>query len=118
MSTAATAIRLPGRARNTLDLNYLARAETMGAEVRPLHVVRTIVPEDGRYRLYERIENSSSSPDPSSPTASLSPPDRLGRRIAPALSRSIRTLPNIGSRLGHRWSANGDFLTVSLPAGA
>ena len=26
----------------------------------------------------------------------------------------FKTLPNISSALGYRWSANGDFLTVSL----
>src|SRR6478736_989216 len=34
------------RAKNTLDLNYIPRAEQRGTEVRPLHVVRYIQPHD------------------------------------------------------------------------
>jgi len=44
------------KAKNTLDLNYIAQAETHGAEVRPLHVVRTIAPHEGGYRVhFDRI---------------------------------------------------------------
>ena len=38
-------IGCPTQAKNTLDLNYLARAEQLGAEVRALHQVRCITPE-------------------------------------------------------------------------
>ena len=38
-------IGCPVNARNTLDLNYLALAEAHGADVRPLHLVRSIEPE-------------------------------------------------------------------------
>jgi cholesterol oxidase len=42
----------PVGARNTLDLNYLAVAESKGADVRPLHMVTSIAPDDGRYRVH------------------------------------------------------------------
>ena len=51
-------IGCPVLARNTLDLNYLPRAEHHGAEVRPLHVVRAIEREGDGYRVRsERIED-------------------------------------------------------------
>ena len=46
------------RAKNGLDVNYIPRAEQRGAEVRPLHVVRSIEPVDGKYRVvFDRIEH-------------------------------------------------------------
>ena len=44
------------RAKNTLDLNYIPKAEQQGAEVRPLHLVRAIEPKDAGYRvIFDRI---------------------------------------------------------------
>ncbi len=44
------------RAKNTLDLNYLAQAENHHAEIRASHLVRYIEPVDGRYRVvFDRI---------------------------------------------------------------
>ncbi|HEY6120065.1 MAG TPA: GMC family oxidoreductase N-terminal domain-containing protein, partial [Pyrinomonadaceae bacterium] len=40
------------QAKNTLDLNYIPLAEKNHAEVRPLHLVRYIKPENGGYRVY------------------------------------------------------------------
>ncbi|HEY9147449.1 MAG TPA: FAD-binding protein, partial [Gammaproteobacteria bacterium] len=40
------------RAKNTLDLNYIAQAERHGAQVRPLHIARNITPvTEGGYRV-------------------------------------------------------------------
>ena len=39
------------KAKNTLDLNYLAVAEQKGAEIRPLHMARSIKPEGSGYRV-------------------------------------------------------------------
>jgi len=72
------------RARNTLDLNYLPRAEKHGAEVRALHQVTTITPEAGAYRVaFNRIDVH-------------------------------QTLPNLSASLGVGWSSNGDFLTPAI----
>ncbi|MDX1385727.1 MAG: GMC family oxidoreductase N-terminal domain-containing protein, partial [Thermoanaerobaculia bacterium] len=44
------------KAKNTLDLNYIPRAESLGAEVRPLHVVRRIEPDGAGYQVhFDRI---------------------------------------------------------------
>ncbi len=50
-------------ARNSLDLNYLARAEFRQAEVWPLHIARVIEPLPDGYRVrFERIENGTLVP--------------------------------------------------------
>jgi cholesterol oxidase len=50
-------------ARNSLDLNYLARAESRQAEVRPLHIARVIEPQPDGYRVrFERIEDGTLVP--------------------------------------------------------
>src|SRR5260370_41226035 len=47
-------------ARNTLDLNYLERAEAKGAEIRPLHIVRAIAVDAGGYRVsFARIDTGA-----------------------------------------------------------
>jgi cholesterol oxidase len=44
------------KAKNTLDLNYIAKAEHNGAEVRPLHIVRSIEPCESGYKvIFDRI---------------------------------------------------------------
>ena len=80
-------------ARNTLDRNYLALAESKGAEVRPLHLVTNIEPAGGGYKVsYDRIEAGP-------PQAQARRPARLvvlvGRidgldRAAAALPRRVR----------------------------
>ena len=103
-------------ARNTLDLNYLARAESRGAEVRPLHVVRTITPEDRGYRVhFDRIENNRLIRGSEAADRVIVAAGSLGSTELLLRCRDqFRTLPGIGPALGHRWSANGDFLTVSI----
>jgi cholesterol oxidase len=50
-------------ARNSLDLNYLACAESRQAEVWPLHIARVIEPLPDGYRVrFERIENRTLIP--------------------------------------------------------
>ena len=44
-------IGCPVAAKNTVDITYLARAESLGAEVRPLHLVEKIEPVGGRWRV-------------------------------------------------------------------
>ncbi|MGH9767231.1 MAG: FAD-binding protein, partial [Blastocatellia bacterium] len=104
------------KAKNTLDLNYIPLAEKHDAEVRPLHVVRYIEPENGGYRVhFDRIE--SGQPRQGSETA---------RRVIVAAGSigstelllrcrdQYKTLPNLSQRLGYNWSSNGDFLTPAF----
>lgn len=105
----------PVNAKNTLDLNYLARAEQHGADIRPLHHVRWIrALEDGRYEVGVRDL-----------LAGAWRRYRAGRVIVAAGSvgstelllrcrDQYRTLPKLSRALGRNWSCNGDFFTPAL----
>lgn len=103
-------------AKNTLDLNYLALAERKGAEIWPLHLVRSLEPSGSGWRVYaDRLGN-----------------DRFWRRTVTAqrvvlAAGSIgstelllrcrdehRTLPALSTRLGYGWAFNGDFVTPTF----
>ena len=106
-------IGCPVKAKNTLDLNYLARAEQRGAEIRPLHLVRVIVPVAGGYRVEGDILAGGR----------LTPFREMAARVVVAAGSlnstelllrcrdQYRTLPGLSRRLGEQWSSNGDFLT-------
>ncbi len=104
------------KARNTLDLNYLARAEALGAELRPLHVVKRIEPQESGYRVdYHRIENGRLVAGSATAGRVVVAAGSLGSTELLLRCRDeFRTLPRIGPALGYRWSANGDFLTISI----
>jgi cholesterol oxidase len=99
------------RAKNTLDLNYIPRAEQHGAQVRPLHLVRSI----GYRVMFDRIEGGRL----------IAGEVRAGRVVLAAGSLGTtelllrcrdqyRTLPNISRLLGQGWSANANVLTPDL----
>ncbi|HKM54859.1 MAG TPA: GMC oxidoreductase, partial [Isosphaeraceae bacterium] len=101
------------RAKNTLDLNYIPGAEQCGAEVRPLHVVRSIRPDGTGYRvMFDRIERGH-----------LIPGAERGRRVVLAAGSlgttelllrcrdEYQTLPNVSRLLGQGWSSNANVLT-------
>jgi cholesterol oxidase len=111
-------IGCPVHAKNTLDVNYLALAETKGAEIRPLHIVRLLEPFDGGYRLhFDRIDPEDRL---------LTPGTVTGRRVVLAAGSigsteillrcrdEYRTLRGLSPFLGRNWSANGDFLTLGI----
>jgi cholesterol oxidase len=104
------------RAKNTLDLNYIALAERHGAEVRPLHLVRYLEPIEGGYRVvFDRIEHGR-----------LIRGEEHGERVVLAAGSlgsteillrcrdEYKTLPALSPRLGEHWSANANFLTPDL----
>ena len=104
------------RARNTLDLNYLALAEQRGADVRPLHQVVAIAPEPQGYRvLFTRLDGAA--PTPGSATARLVVlgAGSLGSTELLLRCRDVlKTLPHVSQALGVGWSSNGDFLTPAI----
>jgi cholesterol oxidase len=102
------------RARNTLDLNYLARAETLGAEVRPLSIVRTIEPADGGYRVHvERIVGGDLQATTETARIVVVAAGSLGSTELLLRARDVtKTLPGLPRTLGAGWSSNGDFLTI------
>jgi cholesterol oxidase len=103
-------------ARNTLDLNYLARAESLGADVRPLHMVRAIAPNGDGYRVhFNRIADNGLHPGSVSARRVVVSAGSLGSTELLLRCRDqFRTLPDVSRALGHRWSANGDFMTISI----
>ncbi|HZF40122.1 MAG TPA: GMC family oxidoreductase [Blastocatellia bacterium] len=101
------------RAKNTLDLNYIPWAEKHGAEVRPLHLVRYIEPENGGYRVYfDRIVDGQLIPGSESATRVIVAAGSLGSTELLLRCRDqYKSLPNLSRFLGRNWSSNGDFLT-------
>lgn len=104
------------KAKNTLDLNYIPRAEKHGAEVRPLHLVRYISPENGGYRVqFDRIENGRLVPGSETARRVIVAAGSLGSTELLLRSRDqYKTLPGISKFLGYNWSSNGDFLTPAF----
>lgn len=103
-------------ARNTLDLNYIARAESFGAEVRPLNLVRCVTPVAGGYRVdFDRIAHGRLVPGHVSGARVVLAAGSLGStEILLRCRDQFRTLPKISDALGGRWSANGDLMTISV----
>jgi cholesterol oxidase len=104
------------KAKNTLDVNYLAVAEDHHAEIRPLHVVRRIAPETDGYRVtFDRIENQQLIAGSATARVVILGAGSLGSTELLLRSRDeARTLPNISPFLGRNWSSNGDFLTPAV----
>ncbi len=104
-------------ARNTLDLNYLARAEAKGAEIRPLHLVRAIGVDTAKQYVVEFDEIRDKTLVAGSERARMVivAAGSLGSTELLLRSRDLqRTLPGLSRALGTRWSSNGDFLTPAL----
>ena len=104
------------KARNTLDLNYIPQAEQHGAQVRPLHLVRSIEPESGEFRVhYDRIEGGQQQPGSAAGRIVIVAAGSLGSSELLLRCRDQhRTLPKLSDFLGRNWSSNGDFLTPAF----
>ena len=104
------------KARNTLDLNYLPLAEQHHAEVRPLHLVRNIVPASGGYRVeFDRIVGGALQPDSVEGRIVILAAGSLGSTEILLRCRDVHhSLPALSPFLGRNWSSNGDFLTPAL----
>jgi cholesterol oxidase len=103
-------------ARNTLDLNYIARAEARGAEVRPLHVVRAIEPASEGYRVrFDRIDTGTRIAGEVTGRIVILAAGSLGSTELLLRCRDQHgTLPRLSPFLGRNWSSNGDFLTPAI----
>jgi cholesterol oxidase len=101
------------KAKNTLDLNYIAGAENHGAEVRPLHMVRYIEPHEQGYKIvFDRIQEGQLIRGEEYGDKVILAAGSLGSTEILLRSRDqYQTLPNISPVLGHHWSANGNVLT-------
>jgi cholesterol oxidase len=103
-------------ARNTLDLNYLARAEGRGAEVLPLHLVRGIEAAPDGYRVwFHRIDGGELVAGEAAGRIVIVAAGSMGSTELLLRCRDhYRTLPGLSPALGRGWSSNGDFLTPAI----
>lgn len=104
-------IGCPTQAKNTLDLNYLARAEQLGAEIRALHQVRCIAREGNGYKVTVRDLGRRRTLTLSAERVVISAGSVGSTELLLRCRDQYRTLPNISRRLGRGWTSNGDFLT-------
>lgn len=104
------------KAKNTLDLNYIPAAEALGAEVRPLHMVRYIEPVSGGYRVhFDRIQDGRLFPGSETAARVVVAAGSMGSTELMLRCRDqYKTLPDLSERLGVGWSMNGDFLTPAF----
>jgi cholesterol oxidase len=105
-------------AKNTLDRNYLARAEATGfVEIMPLHRVTSIASmPGGAFRVaFERIDASGTILSKSSLVCGrlFLAAGSLGTTELLLRARETRTLPNLNEHVGHGWGANGDRFVAS-----
>lgn len=112
-------IGCPVKARNTLDFNYLARAERFGTEIRPLQVVRAIAPDGNEYRVRsDRIVDGSLQAITERARLVIVAAGSLGSTELLLRCRdTVGTLPGLPATLGRGWSSNGDFLTLGYHGG-
>jgi cholesterol oxidase len=102
------------RAKNTLDVNYIPRAEQAGAEVRPLHVVRVIEPVEGNYRVvFDHIDGGRLIRGEETARYVVVAAGSLGTTELLLRCRDeFKTLPALSPLLGTHWSPNANFLSL------
>jgi len=99
-------------ARNTLATNYIPRAERFHAQVRPLHLVDSVQPAQGGYRVhYDRIESGRRRRGSVRARIVVVSAGSLGSTELLLRSRDEhKTLPGLSRRLGHGWCSNTNIL--------
>jgi cholesterol oxidase len=110
-------------AKNTLDHNYLSAAKHKGADIRTRSEVRRIAPLDGGGFSIEYVEHTEEN-EGTPVTVGELPHIRLtaDRLILAAgalgtpflLLRNRTSFPNLGDKLGSRFSGNGDLMTFVM----
>lgn len=101
-------------ARNTLDTNYIPRAEKTGnATVAELHLVTNIEPAQGGYRVhFDDLHGETRTHGSKTARIVIVAASSLGSTELLLQCRDVAgTLPALSPRLGYNWASNGDFLT-------
>lgn len=105
-------IGCPVQAKNTLDLNYLARAEQCGAQVRPLHQARWVRPlEGGGYEIGVRDLQARAWRRLRADRVIVAAGSVGSTELLLRCRDQYKTLPRLSRALGDNWSSNGDFFT-------
>lgn len=108
-------IGCPVQAKNTLDLNYLARAEQKGARIRPLQHVRWIRPlEGGGFEVGVRDLEARAWRRVKAARVIVAAGSVGSTELLLRCRDQYKTLPALSRALGKRWSSNGDFFTPSF----
>jgi cholesterol oxidase len=104
------------RAKNSLDVNYIPRAEQRGAEVRPLHLVRVIEPADGAYRVvFDRLDRGRLvRGEETAARVVLAAGSVCTTELLLRCRDQYGTLGALGPALGTRWSPNANFISMGL----
>jgi len=105
----------PVQAKNTLDMNYLAAAENAGADVRPLHHVRTIrALQGGGYEVLARDLEGHCWRRFKAEKVIVAAGSMGSTELLLRCRDQYKTLPKLSRKLGHNWSCNGDFATMAF----
>lgn len=107
-------------AKNSLDVNYIPRAEQHGAEVRPLHLVRYIEPAEAGYRVvFDRLDTGTLVRGEATAGRVIVAAGSVGTTELLLRCRDeFRTLPALSPLLGTHWSANANYLSMGNYASA
>ena len=115
------------KAKNTLDLNYLAVAEKHGAEIRPLHlVIKLEALGDGSDKTtgsgwrvhFDRLEGGERIAGSLTAQRVIVAAGSIGSTELLLRCRDEHgTLPDLSPRLGKGWAFNGDFVTPAFYQG-
>jgi len=102
-------------AKNTLDLNYIRRAEEHGAVVLPQHKAQVIEPSGRRYAIHISDLRQNGADGKShfclSAKTVIVAAGTLGTNELLLKCRNVhRTLPRLSDKLGCGFSGNGDYL--------
>jgi cholesterol oxidase len=106
--------------KNTLDFTYLSEALRAGADIRPLHEVKSFEPHgDGGYAIHYVRHDPAGDPAGPPPAMHTMTADRLilsagtyGSTFLLLKNRSA--FPQVSDRLGTQYSDNGDLLTFAF----
>ncbi|MFP5362252.1 MAG: GMC oxidoreductase [Thermoleophilia bacterium] len=104
----------PRMSKNTIDITYVARAESFGAQVFALHEVQRIEPperEGGDWRVRFADLQYRTSGEVRAPVVVLAAGTLGSTRL---LLHNRRRLPGLSPALGSRYSGNGDALALAL----
>jgi len=107
-------IGCPRNARNTVDITYVARAESHGAEVYPLHEVLQIDPPEragDAWRVRFRDLQYRTGGEVSAAVVVLAAGTLGSTRL---LLKNRRRLRRLSPALGTRFSGNGDALALAI----
>jgi cholesterol oxidase len=101
------------RAKNSLDVNYIPRAEQRGAEVRPLHLVRYVEPNGSGFRVvFDRLKDGQAIRGEETATRVVLAAGSIGTTELLLRCRDqYKTLPGLSPMLGKQWTSNANFLS-------